>query len=132
VAAGNGYITKHDFKEADFIKQKLVEAGIPAEVIFSDPDSRNTKENAINSKKIIDSVHLAGPFLLISSAMHLPRAQLAFTKQGIPKKLYPCDISSKNTGNNILSDYLLPSASALSDWDNFIKELLGVVVYKMS
>lgn len=132
IAAGNGYITKHGFKEADYIKQRLVEVGVPAEVIFSDPDSRNTKENAINSKKIIDSVHLTGPYLLISSAIHLPRAQLAFTKQGVPTRLYPCDFSSKNIGNNFLSDYILPSAAALNDWDNFIKELLGVAVYKVS
>src|SRR5437764_4402779 len=78
IAAGNGYMVKHDFKEADFIKQHLIELGIPSGDIFTDPFSRNTQENADNSKRIVDSVHLQPPFLLISSALHLPRAKIAF------------------------------------------------------
>jgi uncharacterized SAM-binding protein YcdF (DUF218 family) len=131
VAAGNGYIVKHDFKEANFIKQHLIDLGIPAADILTDPASRNTLENAINSQKIIDSVHLQGPFLLISSAMHLPRARLAFVKQGLQVIPYPCDFDSKNVGNNFIEDYLLPSGLALNKWDNFIKEIAGIMVYKL-
>jgi uncharacterized SAM-binding protein YcdF (DUF218 family) len=132
VAAGNGYIVKHDFKEALFIKQHLVELGIPAEDILTDAASRNTLENAINSLKIIDSAHLQGPFLLISSAMHLPRAKNVFQKQGINVIPYPCDFDSKNVGNNFIEDYLLPSGIALNKWDNFIKEIAGISVYKIT
>ena len=129
VAAGNGYIVKHDFKEAHFIKQHLVDLGIPAEDIVTDALSRNTWENAVNSGKIIDSAHWQGPFLLISSALHLPRAGLAFTKQGMNVVPYPCDFDSKNVGNNFMEDYLLPSGLALNRWDSFIKEIAGMTVY---
>ena len=132
VAAGNGYIVNHDFKEADYIRQKLVDLGIPAVDILTDPYSRNTLENAVNSKKIIDSAHINGPFLLISSAMHLPRAKMVFIKNGINVKPYPCDFSSKDVGNNLLEDYILPSAFALFQWDNLIKEIAGVVGYKIT
>jgi uncharacterized SAM-binding protein YcdF (DUF218 family) len=47
VAAGNGYLTKNNFSEAAFIKQRLMELGIPGETIFTDTSSRNTLENAI-------------------------------------------------------------------------------------
>ncbi|MCW3073299.1 MAG: YdcF family protein [Flaviaesturariibacter sp.] len=132
IAAGNGYIVKHHFKEADFIKQHLVELGIPAADIYTDGESKNTLQNAVNAKKIIDSLYLPGPYLLISSAMHLPRAQKVFTKQGMPVVLYPCDFISKGGGNNFMEDVLLPSATALRNWDNFIKELLGTIVYKFT
>ena len=132
IAAGNGYITKHDFKEADFIKNRFVELGIPESSIYTDPFSKNTLENATNSKRIIDSVHLSPPFLLVSSALHLRRARIAFNKKGIPVDLYPCDYSSKGIGNNILEDLLLPSAEALNDWNNLIKEWLGIMVYKIT
>ncbi|MFL5789771.1 MAG: YdcF family protein [Flavisolibacter sp.] len=132
VAAGNGYIVKHDFKEAEFIKQRLIEAGIPDTDILIDPYSRNTKENAADSKKIIDSVHLLPPYLLITSALHMPRASIAFKKMGIPVTPFPCDFSSKNVGNNLLDDYLLPSSSALSDWTDLIKELAGNFIYRFS
>ena len=132
IAAGNGYITKHDFKEADFIKKRFIESGIPESSILTDPNSRNTLENAVNSKRIIDSVQLKPPFLLISSALHLRRAKIAFNKKGVPVDLFPCDYASKGIGNNFLEDVLLPSASVLNDWNNLIKEWLGVVIYKMS
>jgi uncharacterized SAM-binding protein YcdF (DUF218 family) len=132
IPAGNGYVTEHDFNEAEFIKEKFIELGIPAQDIFTDPYSRNTLENAINTKKITDSVHMQGPYLLISSAMHLPRANQVFSKNGIKAKLYPCDFTSLEVNNNIWSDYFLPSASALTTWDSLIKEILGTVIYKVT
>jgi uncharacterized SAM-binding protein YcdF (DUF218 family) len=132
VAAGNGYITKNNFREALFIKQRLTELGIPAEQIFTDTSSRNTLENARFSKKIIDSFHIQGPFLLISSAMHLPRAQLVFKKAGVIADPYPCDFASKHIANNFFEDYVLPSSSALSQWDSWIKEIVGTGTYKIT
>ncbi len=132
IAAGNGYLVKHDFNEAAFIKKNLKSLGIPDSVIFTDPDSRNTLENAINSKRIIDSVQLSGPFLLISSALHLPRALRVFQKKGMKVVAYPCDYFSENVGNNFLEDYILPSASALKMWDVLLKEVCGLLLTKMS
>lgn len=129
VAAGNGYITKNNFNEAGFIKAHLVELGIPAEKIYTDSLSRNTLENALNAKRLSDSIHLTGPYLLISSAMHLPRAAKVFRKTGIDPALYPCDFLSRGGANNFLEDYLLPSSIALSRWDNLIKEVVGTVAY---
>jgi uncharacterized SAM-binding protein YcdF (DUF218 family) len=132
VAAGNGYITKNNFREALFIKDRLITLGIPSEKIYTDTSSRNTLENALYSKKIIDSFNIPGPYLLISSAMHLPRAKLVFHKAGINAEVYPCDFISKRISNNFFEDYLLPSAYALKEWDNFIKEMVGSIAYKIT
>jgi uncharacterized SAM-binding protein YcdF (DUF218 family) len=132
VAAGNGYITKNNFREALFVKQHLVELGIPAEQIFTDTSSRNTLENAQFSKKIIDSFHIPGPYLLISSAMHLPRAQRVFKKAGVTTDLFPCDFVAKRISNNFFEDYLLPSSYALPEWDSWIKEIVGTLTYKIT
>jgi uncharacterized SAM-binding protein YcdF (DUF218 family) len=132
VAAGNGYITKNNFREALFVKQRLTDLGVPAEKIYTDTSSRNTLENARYSKKLIDSFHIQGPYLLISSAMHLPRAQKVFRKAGIDADLYPCDFVSKRVSNNFLEDYILPSSSTFNQWDNFIKEIVGTATYKIT
>jgi uncharacterized SAM-binding protein YcdF (DUF218 family) len=132
VAAGNGYLTKNNFREALFIKQRLMELGVPAQTIYTDTSSRNTLENARYSKKLVDSFHIAGPYLLISSAMHLPRARLVFKKEGINADLYPCDFISKTISNNFFEDYILPSSMALTHWDSFIKEIAGVITYKIT
>lgn len=131
VAAGNGYIVKHNFQEASFIRDRLVELGIPAENILTDGLSRNTYENAVNSKKICDSLHLGGPFLLVSSAMHLPRAENLFIKQKLAVRSYPCDFMTKNIANNLWEDYLLPSSLTINNWDIFFKEISGLVIYKV-
>lgn len=131
IAAGNGYIVKHNFQEASFVKDRLVELGIPQQDIFTDGLSRNTYENAVNSKKICDSLHLSGPFLLISSAMHLPRAEKLFMKQKLDIRAYPCDFMTRTIANNFLEDYLLPSSLTVNNWEIFIKELFGVVIYKI-
>lgn len=132
VAAGNGYLTGNSFSEALFIKARLVELGVPAEKIYTDSESRNTLQNAQNSKHITDSASLGPPYLLISSALHLPRAARVFRKAGINPVLYPCNFLAKDTRDNFLEDYLLPSALALSRWDNFIKELLGILTYSVT
>jgi uncharacterized SAM-binding protein YcdF (DUF218 family) len=132
VSGGNGLIIRNEFKESVFAKEQLINLGIPAEDIFIDTTSRNTLENAINTKQLIDSMHLQGNCLLISSALHLPRARLVFLKNGINAKLYPCDFISKEGGGNFFEDYLMPSVSSLRNWDLFIKELLGISFYKLT
>jgi uncharacterized SAM-binding protein YcdF (DUF218 family) len=129
VAAGNGYITKNNFSEAAYIKQHLVQLGIPGERIFLDVKSRNTLENAKYTKQLADSTNLAGPYLLISSAMHLRRAEKVFRKMGIEPTLYPCNFLAQERGNNLLEDFLLPSSDAFQKWDNLIKELAGTLAY---
>ena len=132
IAAGNGYIQVHTFKEADFARDRLVELGVPATDILTDPYSRNTYENAVNAKKIADSANLHGPYLLISSAMHLPRAGGLFRKQGMDVRYYPCDFITENISNNFWEDYLLPSSIALANWENLIKEITGTLIYKIT
>ena len=129
VAAGNGYITKNNFSEAVYIKEHLVQLGIPAERIFTDSKSRNTLENAMYTKQLADSTSLSGPYLLISSAMHLRRAERVFRKMGIQPTLYPCNFLAQDKGNNFLEDYILPSSDAFYKWDNLIKELIGTLAY---
>jgi len=131
VSAGNGYIVKHNFQEASFAKDRLVELGIPAQDIFTDGLSRNTYQNAINTKQICDSLHFTGPFLLISSAIHLPRAEALFEKQKLNVSSYPCDFITENISNNFWEDYLVPSSNTLYNWDLFIKEISGLIIYKI-
>ena len=132
VAAGNGYLTKNNFSEAVYIKNHLIQLGIPAERIYTDGKSRNTLENAMFTKQLADSAGLRGPYLLISSAMHLRRAEKVFRKLGIEPTLYPCNFLAQDRGNNFLEDYLLPSSDAFSRWDNLIKELVGTLAYSIT
>jgi uncharacterized SAM-binding protein YcdF (DUF218 family) len=131
VSAGNGYVVNHDFQEASFVKDHLVQLGIPESDILTDGLSKNTYQNATYTNKICDSLHLTGPFLLISSAIHLPRAKAIFKKQKMNVRLYPCDFIAQSVMNNFWEDYLLPSSFAIHGWDILIKEICGLVIYKI-
>ncbi len=62
---------------------ELVEAmGVPKTAILQDPTSLNTRENAVNVKKIMEAEGIKR-ILLVTSAMHMPRALALFKHQGI-------------------------------------------------
>ncbi len=131
IAAGDASIVnKNDFREADFAQEQLIKLSIPASDIFIDRNSRNTAENAANSKKIIDSLALTGPYLLITSAMHIPRATKTFSKAGLNIKPYPCAYIVTPFEKYAFDEYLIPSAGALRNWNNYLKEVVGLLMYK--
>ena len=132
VAAGDpSILDKNDFREADFAKDQFIQLGVPEADIFTDRNSRNTAENAANAKKIIDSIGLPGPQLLITSAMHMPRAAKTFIKAGIDIKPYPCAYTAKPLEGFSFDEYCIPSANALRNWEVYLKEIIGVLSYKL-
>lgn len=132
IAAGDpSIVNKNDFREADFAEEQFIKLGVPVSDIFIDRNSRNTAENAANSKKIVDSLGLAGPYLLITSAMHMPRAEKTFVKAGLNIKAYPCAYTATPFEQYAFEDYILPSATALRNWGGYLKEVIGMLMYKL-
>jgi uncharacterized SAM-binding protein YcdF (DUF218 family) len=131
VSSGSANIIVKAPGEADFINKKLLDVGIPATDILIENKSRNTFENATFSKRILDSLHFKGPYVLISSAFHLPRALRVFKKAGLDVVPYPCAFEATY---RIYSwdDYVWPSLGVLTSWDGLIKEWIGVAVYKIT
>jgi uncharacterized SAM-binding protein YcdF (DUF218 family) len=103
---------------------------IPSEDILIENTSRNTKENAFNSAEILKKKYPKGNFLLITSAIHMKRAQLCFEKEGIITKAFPTDCTTSYT-NFSAEDILLPSVAALEKWEDLIHECIGYLVYKI-
>lgn len=117
--------------EADFLYEKLLASGIPAKDILIENKSRNTFENATFSKHILDSLHLSGPYVLISSAFHLHRALQVFDKAGMKVAPYPCAFNATEKIYN-WDDYIWPSLDVLVSWGGLVKEFVGVAMYKLT
>lgn len=128
---GNGYAPGQDIQEATYIKNQFILLGIPAEDVYIEPHARNTYENAINTSRMVDSLKLSGPYVVITSAMHIPRAKRLFEKTGMNIVPYPSDFNTTNTANNFWDDYLIPSSFVLYNWESVIKEIVGLLVYKL-
>lgn len=126
VTGGNGALVPDQFKEADWVKQQLLKFRVPDSCVIAEDKSRNTIENAAFSKIKLDSAHLTGPYLLITSSFHMRRSLQIFKKTGLNVVPYPCDpITSQGFGG--IQDFL-PDPGVLCTWNIYIKEVIGYAV----
>ena len=129
ICGGNGKVDKKDFREGVWVKGELSAIGIPDSVIFVEDRSNNTADNAVHAKQILDSLQLKPPYLLITSAHHMPRASIIFKNAGIPTLAFPCNYIA-GAGDFTVSS-LLPEPAVLSDWNTYLKETAGYFWYKL-
>jgi uncharacterized SAM-binding protein YcdF (DUF218 family) len=111
-------------KEADVAQRLFIALGIEGSRIVLESASRNTYENAVNTQTIIQPKP-EETWLLITSAMHMPRAIGIFRKVGWKVIPYPTDyrvIAGKRQPN-------LGFAEKLMIIDMAAKEWVGLVSY---
>ncbi|MBV9969593.1 MAG: YdcF family protein, partial [Xanthobacteraceae bacterium] len=115
--------------EADVVPALFESLGVPPGRIMLESRSRNTAENAVYSKA------LAAPkpgerWLLVTSAMHMPRAIGAFREAGFPVEAYPVDY--KTNGWQDLSGVIGSLSSGLRQTDTALHEWIGLVAYRLT
>ena len=129
ISGGNGKTIKKNFREGAWVKGELTAVGIPDSVIFVEDRSNNTSDNAAYAKQILDSLQLKPPYLLITSAHHMPRASLIFKNAGVLTVSFPCNYIT-GTGDFRFSS-LLPQPAALTEWNVYLKETAGYLWYHL-
>lgn len=129
ISGGNGKTEEKSFREGAWVKGELKSVGIPDSVIFVEDRSDNTADNAFYAKKILDSLHFIPPYLLITSAYHIPRASLIFKKARLVTVPFPCNYF---VGKGSFSAWdLLPKPTTLLGWEPYLKETAGYFWYKI-
>ncbi len=114
--------------EAAVIEKLLVELGVPAASIQTGGTSRNTFENALEAKALMQKQSFATG-LLVTSAWHMPRALAIFKKAGVPVTPAPCDYRSGDEHSRTLLDWI-PNAQAFSMTSSALREWMGYYVYR--
>ena len=117
---------KFNFTEGNWISRELKAFHIPDSTILFEKKSRNTIENIQFSKKILEAKHLPPPYLLVTSAFHMRRALLICKKEKLNVVAYPCNFFA-GKGIFTFADFI-PSAQTLSDWNIYLKEMVGYIV----
>jgi uncharacterized SAM-binding protein YcdF (DUF218 family) len=117
--------------EAVQLKKVFLFCGVPDSALIIENTARNTIENALYSKKMIDSINLKGPYLLITSAFHMRRAEGCFQKAGIQIISFPVDLYTYDRSFKF-NRLFIPSESAFSKWAVLIHEMLGYFIYKLA
>lgn len=130
IIISGGSIYANRPKEANFLYKKLLSLGVSREDLIVENKSRTTFENAVFTKKIVDSIKLTPPFVLVTSAIHCPRAEKVFSKAGLSVTMFPSDFRVFNK-NFDFGDYIFPKINIIGDWASFIKEIVGIWGYKL-
>lgn len=131
MTSGTGSLQQNEPPEALFVRKALIANNVKDSDIILESRSRNTFENAIYSKKIIDSLQIPPPYVLITSALHMKRSGNVFRKAGYDFIEFPCDYKVTPANFTIAQD-MLPNISLLNEWSYFIKEIVGLCVYKLT
>lgn len=96
VYSGGSGLARHPGPgEAGEVKPLLEAMGLPDERVIYEDRSRNTWENAIYSKQLVQPKP-GETWLLVTSAWHMPRAIGCFRSAGWPVVAYPVDYLSRN------------------------------------
>jgi len=131
VSSGSGKIMKPNEKEALFIEDYLLKIGIPREDLIIESESKNTRENATYTTEILTQKYVDGKYILVTSAMHMPRAKKCFEKAGL--KVTPFSVDHQAGPRKYLIDHLfIPNADSLTRWQQLIKEWFGFIAYKFA
>lgn len=115
--------------EADAMATFIEDLGVPASALLRERASRTTSENAIDTARLLREQRI-GTVLLVTSALHMPRAIATFRKQGIEIIPAPSDFEAVPPGGSWLLRWL-PDVDALEGSTRALKEYLGLLVYRL-
>lgn len=110
-------------KDGFLIARFLRTFNIPEESIILEEKSKNTYQSARELKKIIDKE----PFILITSAYHLPRSVYIYRKMGLNPIPFPTDFKIEEGGYNVLDFF--PDPKNLRKSNLAFHEYFGILYY---
>ena len=115
--------------EADAMASFIEDLGVPDSALLLETHSRTTWENAVYTDRLLKE-HQIKEILLVTSALHMPRAMATFRKVGIAMIPAPTDFEAVPPGGFWLLRWL-PNVEALEGSSRALKEYLGLLVYRL-
>jgi uncharacterized SAM-binding protein YcdF (DUF218 family) len=112
--------------EASCLRQLAVEYGVPPGAMLLEQRSRNTYENAVFVRPLLEQRGVRH-ILLVTSAAHMRRSVAAFERQGLEVSPAPTDVQVVPVPFSPLR--VLPATEALGFSQQAVKEYVGLAVY---
>jgi uncharacterized SAM-binding protein YcdF (DUF218 family) len=129
-SGGSSLVTQNDLslnlKEADVAERLFSSLGVDSRRVILESTSRNTWENAVNTKTIVQPKE-SETWLLVTSAQHMPRSIGIFRKVGWNILAYPTDyrvIPGKRQPNLGFPEKLHIIDSAVKEWTGLLSYYL--------
>lgn len=123
----SGGALEGDVSDTATMARSLQQLGIPAQAILQETQSKNTLENAELTEVTLSALEKKH-ILLVTSALHMPRAMLAFESTSI--EAWPAPLPAQIKWNHA-TDRLLwtPDLHTLLASRSIIKEYVGLLYY---
>ena len=129
ITGGAGVFVTGEDPEADAGARFFRAFGISTERLVLEDDARNTEENAVLTKALVEA-QPGEVWLLVTSAFHMPRSVGLFRKAGFEVVPWPVDYFS--TGNQRPAIKLDQLAENLSVTSIALREWAGLLVYRLT
>lgn len=130
IAGGHSKVLGNAIPESEQIEKILLMAGVPEEDIHTEGNSRNTRENALNTAALVKKHPEWKRLLLVTSAFHMRRSMACFHKAGLQPTAFSADFYA--TERRFTPDEtVIPSIKAFDTWHLLIHEVVGYLTYKV-
>ncbi|POF31493.1 YdcF family protein [Roseibium marinum] len=127
---GQGVIVASQASEAEGAARLFADFGISAHRVVLEDAARNTWENSVFTKELVDP-RPGQRWLLVTSAYHMPRSMGVFEKAGwTGVTAYPVDYRTR--GKEDLTLGFDGASKGLRRFDVAFREWIGLIVYRMS
>jgi uncharacterized SAM-binding protein YcdF (DUF218 family) len=128
LSGGESSLLPTGLTEAPALAKVAGQLGVPARQMKLDEHSRNTRENAVECKKLLGPL-TGGSVVLITSGFHMARSLACFRRVGLKPTPYAVDFRSRARGRDPFR--LVPSTEALDNSRSAIREYVGHVAYRV-
>jgi uncharacterized SAM-binding protein YcdF (DUF218 family) len=132
------WLAEKRWTESAEMAEVLLMMGVPRQSMLEESSSRDTFENARNVRNIL-RLHSIRRVLLVTSAVHMPRALAAFKRQGIDATPAPTDFTTSLESYGGPSDHLeammlglVPDLQGLEESSVAIHEWLALLMYRLT
>jgi len=131
ISGGSGELVGKKTPEAVYLTKVLLLCHMDTSDIIFENKSRNTRENALLTKELINTHFSANSkFLLVTSSLHMRRSIGCYEKVGIAVTAFPVD--SRINVESGFFDSLLPELWGPAKWQALLHELIGYVSYRFA
>jgi uncharacterized SAM-binding protein YcdF (DUF218 family) len=115
--------------EAEMAQGLFRDASLPDSRVVYEGQSRNTRENALFTARLVKP-QPGERWLLVTSAFHMPRAVGTFRAAGWPVVAYPVDFRSDDSVDDLRPFRMVSEGLRITDIT--VREWLGLAAYRLS
>lgn len=126
---GSASIEGGGVAEAPPVRKLWLSLGVPAAQMTFESKSRNTWENAVFTRALVDPKP-DQTWLLVTSAWHMPRSMGVFRKAGFNVIAYPVGYETYGDKRDLWLPHL--AGGEMSMLDNAMHEWIGLVAYHLT